>query len=113
MEIIKDRTSSKAAVQSLNRCRCYLSVLFLSDVATADRKYLENMAIVPSENGTKSKYKFPKEVPTKADWKRWQLFRTNYTTIGKKLQVELGRWINTTHRTWRWFYIKETDTCND
>jgi hypothetical protein len=60
------------------------------------------LAIVPSENGTKSKYKFPKEVPTKADWKRWQLFWTNYTTIGKKLPVELGRWINTTHQTWRW-----------
>ena len=67
------------------------------------------MAIVPSENGTKSKYKFPKEVPTKADWKRWQLFWTNYTTIGRKLPVELGRWINSTHRTWRWFYINETD----
>jgi len=23
--------------------------------------------------------------------------------------VELGWWINTTHQTWRWFYIKETD----
>ena len=109
MEIIKERISSKAALQSLNRCRCYLNVLFLSDVATADGKYLEELATIPNEIGTKSKYRFPKEVPTKTDWKRWQLFWTNYTTIGRKLPVELGRWINSTHRTWRWFYIKETD----
>ena len=73
MEIIKERISSKAALQSLNRCRCYLNVLFLSDVATADGKYLEELATIPNEIGTKSKYRFPKEVPTKTDWKRWQL----------------------------------------
>jgi len=109
MEIINERISSEAATRSLNRCRCYLSALFLSDITTADGKYLEQLAMTPSENGTKSRYKFPREVPTQADWKRWQRFWTDYTTTGKRLPVELGKWINPTHRTWRWFYIKDTD----
>ena len=64
MEIINERISSEAATRSLNRCRCYLSALFLSDITTADGKYLEQLAMTPSENGTKSRYKFPREVPT-------------------------------------------------
>ena len=109
MELIMERISSATAIQSLNRCRCYLSALFLSDITTADGKYLEQLAMIPCENGTKSRYKFPREAPTQADWKRWQRFWTEYTSIGNRLPVELGRWINPTHRTWRWFYIKETD----
>jgi hypothetical protein len=109
MELIMERISSATAIQSLNRCRCYLSALFLSDITTADGKYLEQLAMIPCENGTKSRYKFPREAPTQADWKRWQRFWTEYTSRGNRLPVELGRWINPTHRTWRWFYIKETD----
>jgi hypothetical protein len=109
MELIMERILSATAIQSLNRCRCYLSALFLSDITTADGKYLEQLAMIPCENGTKSRYKFPREAPTQADWKRWQRFWTEYTSIGNRLPVELGRWINPTHRTWRWFYIKETD----
>jgi hypothetical protein len=101
--------SSAAAIKSLYRCRCYLGVLFLSDETMADGKYLKQLAMIPCENGTKSRYKFPQEVPTQADWKRWQRFWTDYTTIRNRLPMELGRWINPTHRTWRWFYIKDTD----
>jgi hypothetical protein len=48
--------------------------------------------MIPCENGTKSRYKFPREVPTQADWKRWHRFWTDYTLIGNRLPVELGRW---------------------
>jgi hypothetical protein len=71
MELIMERVSSAAAM--------HLSVLFLLDITTADRKYLEHLAMIPCENGTKSIYKFPREVPTQADWKRWQRFWVDYT----------------------------------
>ena len=113
MEIINERISSEAATRSLNRCRCYLSALFLSDITTADGKYLEQLAMIPSENGTKSRYKFSREVPTQAVWKRWQRFWTDYTTTGKRLPVELGRWINPTPEHGDGFISRTQMTCND
>ena len=98
----------KAAVQSLNRCRIYLGALFLSDIATADGKYLEQLTLEQTSNGVKSKYKFPQEEPTRTDWKRWRNFWTSYTMAGRRLQEELGTWKNPYHRTWRWFYNKDS-----
>jgi len=108
MEIIISRTSSKSAVQSLNRCRVHLGALFLSDLVTADGTLLEQLVFESTSNGVKSKYKFPREKPTKADWRRWGKFWTSYGTGGRRLQEELGKWKNLTHRKWRWFYNKKT-----
>jgi len=108
MDIITATISSKAAVQSLNRCRIYLGALFLSDLATADGKFLEQFAFESTLNGAKSKYKFPRENPTILDWTRWRKFWTAYGTSGTRLKEELGKWKNPTHRTWRWFYNNKT-----
>jgi len=90
---------TRAEIRSLNRCRGYLGVIFLSDMATADGKYLEQFVFDPQENSTKSKYKFPREEPTKTNWTRWTKFWPNHTATGKRLQIELGKWIHPTHRT--------------
>jgi hypothetical protein len=42
MEIILAQDSNPVKIASLNRCRGYLKALFLSDIATADGKYLEH-----------------------------------------------------------------------
>ena len=109
MEVIMASMSSKAAVQSLNRCRCYLGALFLSDIATADGKHLEQFVFEQTANSVKSKYKFPREEPTRSDWTRWRTFWTNYTTAGRRLHEELGNWKYPSHRTWRWYYNKNSD----
>ena len=109
MEVIMSQTTSRPAVQSLNRCRCYLGAIFLSDVATADGKYLEQFALEQTANAVNSKYKFPREEPTKSDWTRWRNFWTSYTAAGRLLLEELGTWKHPSHRTWKWYYNKIFD----
>ena len=109
MDIIVAAGLTRAEICSLNRCKGFLGVIFLSDMATADGKYLEQFVLDPQENITKSKYEFPREEPTKTDWTRGTKFWLNYTATGKRLQADLGKWIHPTHRTWRWYYNKETD----
>ena len=60
-------------------------MIFLSDMAAADGKFLEQLVFDPQENSKKSKYKFPREEPTKIDWTRWTKFWLNYTATGKRL----------------------------
>ena len=74
-------------------------MIFLSDMATADGKYLKQFVFDPQENSTKSKYKFPREESTKTDWTQWTKFWMNYTATGKRILIELGKWIHPTHRT--------------
>ena len=71
---------TKAEVPSLNRCRGFLGVIFLSDMSTADGKYFEQFVFDLQENNTKSKSEFPREKPTKTDWARWTKFWLNYTS---------------------------------
>ncbi len=44
----------------------------------------------------------------KRDWDTWFNFWHNYTTMGNKLRVLLGRWTHPTHRKWLW-YISPTN----
>jgi hypothetical protein len=89
--IIMSTGMSQQWVSSMNRCRGYLGVLFLSDMSTADGNYLEQFTFDPHENSTQSAYKFPKERPTAADWKRWGSFWADYTTTGRRLKSNLGK----------------------
>ena len=68
MDIIVTVGLTSAEIHSLNRCIGFLVVNFLSDMARADGKYLEQFVLDPQENSTKSKYEFPQEEPTKTDW---------------------------------------------
>ena len=78
MDIIVAKKLNSAEICSLNRCRGFLGVIFLSDMATADGKYLEKFVFDPQENITKSRYKFPREEPTKTDWTWWK--KSGWTT---------------------------------
>jgi len=109
MMIIMSTGMSQQWVSSLNRCWGYLGVLFLSDMSIADGNYLEQFTFDPHKNSTQSVYKFPKERPTTADWKRWDSFWADYTMTGRRLRSNLGKWINPTHRTWQWYYNKSTN----
>ena len=108
MEILMSTGMSKKGLSSLNRCRGYLGVMFLSDMCTADGKYLEQFVFDPEENTTRSSLKFPREKPTTADWKKWCTFWVEHTLVGRRLQSDLGQWVNPTHRTWQWFYNADT-----
>ena len=109
MDIIASHDLDRETVRSLNRCRVALESLFLSDISTADGKYLEDFVFNPGGRGRSSKYKFPREVPTRGDWDRWSNFWHSYTATGNALHVPLGNWINPTHRVWKWHYNAATD----
>ncbi len=47
MEIILESVSLMAAIKSLNRCRGMLNYIFLSDLVTADGRYLESFVFDP------------------------------------------------------------------
>jgi hypothetical protein len=67
MEIIFSHSLDPPDIARLNRCRVYLQVLFLSDITTADGKYLKHFIFDPGGATKWSRYTFPQEKPSKQD----------------------------------------------
>jgi hypothetical protein len=109
MELFQSLDLSRQTVFSLNQCRVFLESIFLSDITTADGRYLEDFVFRPGGRARSSSFKFPREVPSRDDWDRWFDFWYSFTTTGDKLEVPLGNWINHTHRIWKWYYRAATD----
>jgi hypothetical protein len=109
MEIFLSANLSPEAIRSLGRCRVLLESIFLSDLTTADGKYLEDFVFIPSGREKASTFKFPRERPTWSDWNLWFDFWHSFTTTGDKLKVPLGNWISPTHHIWKWYYRADTD----
>ncbi len=91
IEIILDNVSSMAEIQSLSQCWGMLQCIFLSDLVTADGRYLESFVFNPGPIKQHSNYCFPWECPTKRYWDTWFNFWHNYATMGNKLRVLLGQ----------------------
>ena len=67
-KMFMDYTSNRETLESLQRMRGAMKVFFLSDMVTADGKFLEHGMTDPNNwEGTQSKYDFPLECPTKED----------------------------------------------
>lgn len=104
MEFVKSEGSSPELLVRLNPVRLSLNSLsFLSDIVTADGRYLEAFATEQGCGGVKSTYDFPPERPTPDDWKQWLLFWAARTETNFKLIRPLGDWEHPTHRDWEWF----------
>jgi hypothetical protein len=100
---------SPDAIRSLNRCRVSLESIFLSDLTTADGRYLEDYIFNPGGRGRSSKYKFPRKQPTRGDWNQWFDFWHSFATPGDKLKVPLKNWTSPTHCIWKWYYREDTN----
>jgi len=68
MELIFGKNIDKNTIRSLSRCHGTLEIIFLSDMTTADGRYLEQFVFDPGGKVSRSKYKFPQESPAKKDW---------------------------------------------
>ena len=90
MELIFNAGLLTEDIKSLSWFRGMLQCIILSDMVTADRKYLESFVFDPGPFKRRSTYHFPPENPTKGDWDKWFTFWHNYTTTGGKLRVPLG-----------------------
>jgi hypothetical protein len=94
-------------IKSLNRCRGAMKAIFLSDLSTADGRYLEHFVFDPGLATASSTYKFPREKPTRDDCDTLVNFWHSYTTTGGRLMTPLGYWCNKPHQVWQWYYTKE------
>ena len=96
MNLVMCQVSDQETVMKINRCRGARKAIFLSDLVTADGKYLEYFVFHPTAETAGSRYNFPKELPTKNDWNAWTTFWRNNTSTGGKLRIPLGSWKSTT-----------------
>ncbi len=80
-----------------------LQCIFLSDLVTADGRYLKSFIFDPGPFKRRSNYHFPQECPSQKHWETWFNFWHSYVLTGDKLEVPLGNWINPTHRKWLWY----------
>jgi hypothetical protein len=63
MEIFLSMDFGLDTLRSLNRCRISMESIFLSDLTTADGRYLEDYVFNPGGRVGSSQFKFPREQP--------------------------------------------------
>ena len=96
--------------RQLNRCRLYLQVLFLSDIASGDGKSMakdffnyQGRAARPLS----SQWEWPLQQPAKEDWVLWHAAMRQITTSstgGFERKLHLWAWLRDPHqqRVWRY-----------
>jgi hypothetical protein len=98
MELIFGKVLDRKTIRRLSICRGSSEIIFLSDMTTADGRYLEQFVFDPGSKVAWSKYKFPRESPAK----KIGTLGSN-TATGDKLHTPLGAMDNSTHRRWIWY----------
>jgi hypothetical protein len=73
-------------LRSLNRCRGAMETIFLSNIITADGRYLKHFVFDPGTKTAGSLYSFPRERPTMRDWDQWINFWNEYASTGGNLR---------------------------
>ncbi len=92
----------------MNRCRNFLHALFLSDIGTADGKFLNRQFLTRNNlRPLESSLPFPREQPTRSDWLVWIGTWSMVTLASFKLHSDLGPWIYPSPVPWRWFHNVE------
>ena len=108
MEYAMSKGATKEDLFSISRVRGLLCAIFVSDIVTADRKYLEEFATSRTYNrGHTSTYSVPKEATTQEDWITWRQFWKHHAVGNLKLSTPLSEWTHPMHRVWEWYYDKE------
>ena len=98
----------KAYSQLIVGSRLVLKLQEISDIVTADGKYLEEFTTVKiSSREHASKYKFLNEAPTQGNWTTWTQFWRQNTVDNFKLTTLLEEWTHPTQRLWEWYFDQE------
>lgn len=94
----------------INRCRLFLCAIFLSDLATANGWSLDHDRCDKNRpHASDSEFDFPREHPSERDWLVWDALWQRFCQRDGTFPIHLGRWIDATHRRWRWFYGTDED----
>ena len=111
MSIAQQMGYSGKKLESVNRCRLYTKSIFLSDVANA-----AGSTIDPTRCGRDGDYAeassltFPKTQPSDLDWLVWEHFWRSYCLSDQTFPRSLGKWLNTSHKHWVWWYQPDSDS---
>jgi len=99
-----DPSWSRKDLLTINRCHLALHCLTVADVATGDGLYLRTLSFPPLP--LPSTYLWPKEFPSRSDWKIWEKFLSSTLCSGfRSLRQPLGPWLRTPHLTSSWGYL--------
>ena len=104
MDFLLPHMTSSARMASINRCRCHLNMIFLSDITSMAGCSINSDMIWGCRPILHSKLRFPPEHPTARDWLTWIEVWTMATGTGLSLPSPLGEWIKPPHFTWPWRY---------
>ena len=101
--------------QAANRCRIYLKVLSVADIATGSGLEIDsNFWLGKIEGGRTRILEWPTQgTPSKKDWSTWRrVLRVSLgTETHRQLSISLGAWHETEAskelKNWRWFWDNE------
>jgi len=109
MQVIVKVGATNTDLQSINRCRMWLQVNYLSKICMGDGKKITQMAWEGMEKN-QTRYKWPRtQKPTQIEWKTWQqaLLVAFQLNIQRVLQQPLGQWWGMKEPSWGWYLNKD------
>ncbi len=71
MEFLLPHLDSPSIMASINRCRCHLNMILLSDITSLDGRHIQLDMVWGSRPSLQSRMRFPPERPTTRDWSTW------------------------------------------
>lgn len=107
MEIFLQYEYSKAAVETLNRCRRFYCVHSLADVLRADGTTIDSEKF--KHNPGTSNRLFSWEIPTKTDLQLWDRTLLDVVPSVITSRGKLGKYVRKPHREYEWFAAIDED----
>ena len=106
MEVLLTSGYTAAECRTLNRCRLYLQVVFVSELATADGKDLWAPSLLGERRRCLNTYVWPHQArPPKRDWLFWaDAIRRHFATGLTRLSTPLGAWLESP-AGWEWWFL--------
>ena len=107
---------TKSELMTINRCRLYLRVLFLSDITDGAEKNVTSKAMNGIDDSfRKSRWIWPLQIrPTAPEWKIWQkgigILATGREQRSRTLSSPLGPWTKQSHQQLQWYFCKSEGT---
>ena len=94
---------------SINRVRCYLQVLALSDITTGDGSRISQCYLLGDKGSSCSTWIWHEEHPTPADFHNWRTIVRSIPSDCGVLSHPVGPWLRYPHLSSNWFYCPISD----
>ena len=111
MDTITQKINSKITLQRINACRLFLQITLLSEITSANGKFIKHNILNGKRNSNASTKIWPRQKsPDKATWKMWRsLLKRTYCSYDNTISrhSQLGQWkcqSNQLARKYRFLY---------